>query len=208
MSACTSILLAGRVRTAPEDAEIGFHQPSFPGFSSYALRDAIEKTRAEYLAAGVDALFVGQALATPAEGMWIPGPEELVEARVLTSSDVFVTEGPGAPRRETLTEMRLRRQMKARAEQINDEAPVEVSPSITMERATSSGSTLTQHYRVEIANLNVAVSRATMTRLYRQEICSDVKTALAVSQGGRFVLAYEDGRGRPLFDVTIASCTG
>jgi hypothetical protein len=208
MSACTSILLAGRVRTAPEDAKIGFHQPSFPGLSSYALSDAIEKTRAEYLAAGVNEMFVAQAMATPAQGMWFPGPEELVEARVLTSSDVFVTEGPGAPRRETLTEMRLRRQMKAFAEGINSRGPVRLDPSLTMEGATSSGTTLTQHYRVELQNLNVARSRANMTRSFRQEICSDAKTALAVSQGGRFVLAYKDGKGRPLFDVVIASCTG
>ncbi|HEU0134595.1 MAG TPA: hypothetical protein VFR28_07210, partial [Allosphingosinicella sp.] len=62
MSACTSLLLAGRERMAPEQARIGFHQPSFPGMGAYDLRDAIERTRAEYLAAGVSDSFVSRAL--------------------------------------------------------------------------------------------------------------------------------------------------
>ncbi|HYG46666.1 MAG TPA: hypothetical protein VD846_01880 [Allosphingosinicella sp.] len=207
MSACTSLLLAGRERTAPEQARIGFHQPSFPGMDAYEMGDAIERTRAEYLAAGVDSGFVARALATPAQSMWFPEPDQLIEAKVLTGSDVFVTTRGGERRRETLTEMRLRRQLQAIAAQINARGAVRVNDITTMERASVSGTTLTEHYKIESANLDVAGSRANLTRSYRQEICSNVQTALMVRDGARFVLSYEDGRGRPVLDVRIEKCT-
>jgi hypothetical protein len=77
-----------------------------------------------------------------------------------------------------------------------------------MERASASGTTLTEHYRVETDRLDVAGSRANLTRNYRQEICSNVESALMVREGGRFVLSYKDGRGRPLFDIVVSRCTG
>lgn len=208
MSACTSLLLAGRTRTAPETARIGFHQPSFPGVSAYALRDAIERTRAEYVGAGVEERFVWRALATPAQSMWFPTPEELVEAKVLTGSDVFVLEEGGERRRETLGEMRVRRQMQSIAAQINARGPVRVGPITTMERASASGTTLTEHYRVETERLDVAGSRTNLTRSYRRRVCSNVESALMVREGGRFVLSYKDGRGRPVFDVVVEECGG
>lgn len=207
LSACTSLLLAGRTRTAPETARIGFHQPAFPGLSAYDLREAVERTRAEYLAAGVEDRFVSRALATPAQSMWFPTPEQLIEARVLTGSDVFVTQD-GTRRRETLAEMRVRRQMQAIAAQINARGAVRVDEITTMERASVSGTTLTEHYRIESDRLDVASSRANLTRSYRREICLNVETALMVSEGGRFVLSYKDGRGRPVLDVVIADCAG
>ena len=207
MSACTGLLLAGRTRTAPETARIGFHQPSFPGLNAYELRDGIEKMRAEYLAAGVDERFVQRALVTPAQSMWVPTPEQLVEARVLTASDVFVTDAAGARRRETLGEMRVRRQMKGIAAQINARGPVRVNHITTMERASASGTTLTKHYRVETDRLDVAGSRANLMRSYRREICSKVETVIMVRDGGRFVLSYTDTRGRRVFDVVISSCS-
>jgi hypothetical protein len=206
MSACTSLLLAGRTRTAPETARIGFHQPSFPGVGAYALGDAIERTRGEYLAAGVDRNFAWRALATPAQSMWFPTPEELVEGGVLTGSDVFVADGGGPPRRETLGEMRLRRQMQAAADRINARGRVRLDDVTTMEGASASGPTLTQHYRVKVENLDVAGSRSSLTRSFRQEICSSAESALAVREGGRFVLSYKDGGGRPVFEVVVEEC--
>ncbi|HEX8125099.1 MAG TPA: hypothetical protein VF548_05905 [Allosphingosinicella sp.] len=206
MSACTSLLLAGRTRTAPESARVGFHQPSFPGFNAYELRDAIEETRAEYLAAGVDERFVQRAMTTPAQGIWVPPADLLVEAGVLTGSDVFVTTGEGPSRRETLGEMRVRRQMQSVAAQINAGGPRRVNGFTTMDRVSVSGTTITEHYRIETDRLDVAGSRAALSRSYGREICSKVETALMVREGGRFVLSYRDARGRPLFDVTVEKC--
>lgn len=138
--------------------------------------------------------------------MWFPTPEQLVEAGVLTGSDVFVTGPGGERRRETLVEMRLRRQLQATAAQINARGPVRLDDVTTMEGASASGTTLTQHYRVKTEGLDVAGSRAGLMRSYRREICSSVESALAVREGARFVLSYKDPRGRPVFDVTVEKC--
>ena len=138
--------------------------------------------------------------------MWFPSPEELVQAGVLTGSDLFVAGPDGTRRRETLGEMRLRRQMEGVAARINLRAPIRVDRITTMERATVSGTTLTEHYRIETERLDVAGSRANLTRSYRKEICSRVESALMVREGGRFVLAYADGRGRKVFDVVVEEC--
>ncbi|MEA3054415.1 MAG: hypothetical protein QOG72_3318 [Sphingomonadales bacterium] len=203
MSACTDLLIAGRERTAPERARIGFHQPSFP--TADEVREGIERARAGYLAAGVKRDFAETALATPAQSMWLPDPVELVEANVLTGSDVFVTEG-GERRRETAAEMRLRRNMAATAERINARGPVRLDAFITMERASASGTTLTYHYRVDADRVDVAGSRRGLGQELRRQICSDVDMVLAVREGARFVHSYADSRGRHLLDIAITDC--
>jgi hypothetical protein len=207
MSACTSLLIAGRTRTAPETARIGFHQPSFPGLTSYALGDAVEKTRAEYLAAGLDERFVWRALATPAQSMWFPSPDALIEAKVLTGSDVFVAD-EGGIRRETLQEMRLRRNLQAAAARMNASAPVRLDSLSTLERASASGTTLTQHIRIEIDRVDVAASRRQLTQDLRRQLCSDVETALALREGGRFVYSYSDRTGKRLLEIAVTECNG
>ncbi|HEX8378977.1 MAG TPA: hypothetical protein VF619_00335 [Allosphingosinicella sp.] len=207
MSACVSLLLAGKERTAPEGARIGFHQPSFPGLTAFELRNGIERTRDEYLGAGVDRGFVSRALSTPAEAMWFPSPEELVEANVLTGSGILVTEG-GRTRPETAAEMRLRRGMQRAAARMNASAPVRLDSLTTLERATASGTTLTQHIRIDVERVDVAGSRAQLTRDLSRQICSDAETAVAVSQGGRFAYSYSDKSGRHLLDVAVTRCPG
>ena len=207
MSACTSLLLAGRERTAPEQARIGFHQPSFPGTDAYEMRDAIERTRAEYLAAGVSRDFVWRALATPAESMWFPQPEQLVEANVLTGSPVMVATDDGGSRRETLAEMRVRRQMAAQAASINASGPERLGPITLLERATASGTTLTFHYRLETDETFFSGGgRRQLERNLRRQACSSVDMALAIREGATFVHAYNNSRGRRLAEVAISQC--
>jgi hypothetical protein len=96
MSACTELLLAGRERYADEEARIGFHQPSFPGARPEELRTEIEGMRQDYVAAGVDPAFAWRAISVPAEGMWFPGFEEMLQAGVLTGSAPIVIRGGAA----------------------------------------------------------------------------------------------------------------
>ena len=206
MSACTTLLLAGRVRTAPEAARIGFHQPSFPGLSAYALQDAVEKTRADYLAAGVDQGFVWRALATPAESMWFPPPDLLVEAKVLTGSAVMVATADGGSRRETLAEMRLRRDMSTQAAEINASGPTRLGPMTILQRATASGTRLTYHYRLETEDVFSSEGRRQLARNLRSDACSSVHMALAIREGGTFVHSYSNSRGRQVAEVTINKC--
>ncbi|HEX8225092.1 MAG TPA: hypothetical protein VF605_14840 [Allosphingosinicella sp.] len=206
MSACTSLLLAGRERTAPEQARIGFHQPSFPGTDAYEMRDSIERTRAEYLAAGVSYPFVARALATPAQSMWFPQPDELIEAKVLTGSPVMIATPGGGSRRETLAEMRMRRQLAAEAAQINASGPDRLGPITVMERATASGTTLTFHYRLDTDETGFAGGRQALERILRRQACSSVDMALAIREGAKFVHSYSNRQGRHLADVAITRC--
>ena len=207
MSACTSLLLAGRERTAPEQARIGFHQPSFPGMDAYEMRDAIERTRAEYLAAGVSPPFVSRALVTPAQSMWFPQPDELIEAKVLTGSPVMVATPGGGSRRETLAEMRVRRDMAAQAAAISAAGPERLGPITVMERATASGTTLTFHYRLETDETFFSGGgRRELEQNLRRQACSSVAMALAIREGATFVHAYSNRRGRRLAEVAISRC--
>jgi hypothetical protein len=207
MSACTSLLLAGRERIAPEQARIGFHQPSFPGADVYEMSDAIERARAEYLAAGVSPAFVSRALAAPAQSMWFPEPDVLIEAKVLTGSAVMVSLPGGGSRRETLAKMRLRRDMAAQAAQLNASAPTRLGPITMLERASASGTTLTYHYRLETADTFSADGRRQLERQLRREACSNVVMALAIRNGGKFIHSYRDSRNQRLVEVAISDCS-
>lgn len=205
LAPCTDLLIAGRERTAPERARIGFHQPSFPADDGYGMRKAVERTRADYLAAGVKSDFVERVLATPPQAMWFPDPVRLVEANVLTGSDVFVAKG-GERRRETAVEMRLRRDLAVTAERINATLPRRLSEDTTMLRVSASGTTLTHHYRIDADGIDAAGTQRSLGRQLRREICSNVEMAVAIRQGARFVHSYSDRRGRHAVDIVIAQC--
>lgn len=170
------------------------------------MREAIERTRADYLAAGVSAAFVSRALATPAHSMWFPQPDELVEANVLTGSPVMVATAGGGSRRETLAEMRLRRNFAETAARMNESGPERIGPITTRERTSASGTTFTFHYRLETDASFDRAGRRQLERNLRRLACSNVDMALALRDGGRFVHSYRDRRGRPLVDVAITQC--
>jgi len=203
LSACAHLLIAGRERTAPEQARIGFHWPTFP--TGEGMSEGIERARANYLAAGVKRDFIDRALATPSQNMWFPSPEELVEANVLTGSDVFATKG-GVRRRENAVEMRLRRNLAATAEQINATLPRRLDSVTTMVRVSASGTTLTHHYRIDADRIDAAGTQRGLGRQLRREICSSVEMAVAIRQGARFVHSYSDRRGRHAADIVIEEC--
>lgn len=205
LSPCTDLLMAGRERTAPEQARIGFHQPNFPADDGYGMRKAVNRTRADYLAAGVKRDFVERVLATPPQAMWFPDPVQLVEANVLTGSDVFVAKS-GQRRRETAVEMRLRRNIAATAERINATTPRRLSAETTIVRASASGTTLTHHYRIDADVIDVAGTRRGIGQMLRREICSDVEMVTAIREGARFVHSYSDRRGRHALDIAITEC--
>jgi hypothetical protein len=203
-SACTHLLIAGRERTAPEQARIGFNQPSFRGDDAWE-REGVERARANFLAAGVKREFVDRALATPPESLWVPDPVQLVEANVLTGSDVLVMEG-GERRRETAVEMRLRRNLAATAERMNASGPIRLDADQTMVGVSASGTTLTYHYRVATERVDVAGSRQRLDEQLRRQLCSNVDMAVAVREGARFVHSYSDLSGRHVMDIAITQC--
>ncbi|HMJ93529.1 MAG TPA: hypothetical protein VK472_05480 [Allosphingosinicella sp.] len=209
MSACTDLLVAGRARTAPNRARIGFHQPDFPGISASEREAGIEKWRQRYLDAGVEWGFVWRAMATPASGMWFPTADELVAANVLTSPDIVVTRSGGgghAARPESLSDQRLKADLAAEAARTNKRTPIRLDPQVTLDRAQADGFTLTNFYTVKMANIDIATSRRAVSSSLRQEVCGTPQSQSAVRDGARFVFIYRNPAGRKLFDVSVTEC--
>jgi hypothetical protein len=209
MSACTDLLVAGRARTAPHRARIGFHQPDFPGISGAQRGAGIEKWRQRYLDAGIEWGFVWRAMATPAGSMWFPTPDELVDANVLTSPDIVVTRsgsGGASARPESLSDRRLKSDLAAEAARTNGKVPIRLDSMVTLDRAEAKGFTLTNFYTVEMANIDVPTSRRTMSDSLQREVCGTPQSQAAVRDGARFLFVYRNGAGGQLFQVAVTEC--
>lgn len=85
-SACTFVLIAGRRRVAGPDAQIGFHQPSFPGMGAEDSRLMVEEMRRLYRQGGISDGFLDRVLRVAPQEMWYPAPRELIAARVITEA--------------------------------------------------------------------------------------------------------------------------
>ena len=83
-SSCTLVLLAGRQRSAANEAEVGFHRGRPMGQTRRPRTPPRAEEAALYLDAGLDKAFVDHILATPNDSIWIPTRQELRAAGVLT----------------------------------------------------------------------------------------------------------------------------
>lgn len=89
LSACTYLLLAGKTRTAPESAKVGFHRATFPGITTIGEIYANSRMTAHYRSAGIASWFIDRTMATPPNSMWYPTHQELLEARVLSPDGIL-----------------------------------------------------------------------------------------------------------------------
>ena len=83
-SACTYVFLAGKDRASTPNAQIGFHQPSFPGLDADAQRAATQDMLNVYRAAELPEAFIQRIAKTPPEDIWYPTRDELIAAHVIT----------------------------------------------------------------------------------------------------------------------------
>jgi hypothetical protein len=208
MSACTSVLLAGRERTASQTAQIGFHQPAFPGLSRAEMQGAIEDTRAQYLAAGVDEAFVWRAMATPASDIWVPTPDELVAAHVLTDTEIVVggTRG-GAHARRPAADPALQAQLRMLAARFNATGPVRTDAVTTIDRIEVQGTIVTRYYTLRLPP-GYRMSRPKLAVALRREVCSDPGLARMIGEGVTLVESFRDGAGKPIFNDRVTDCSG
>jgi len=197
-SACTHLLLAGRERSAEPGTPIGFHQPSFPGASRWELSGAIEQMGDDYRRAGVDPAFVERALQTPAQSLWSPPHDELVAARVLTSTEMVV--GGGSER--------LHEDLERYAAEQRALGPQRIDRMTRLESVTARRSTLTFRYAadVDFDAIDVVTSRATFAEGARRQTCADPAAKAAIERGATMVYDYRDRAGKQLFDIRIDEC--
>ncbi len=84
LSACTDAFLQGSKRVLKREARLGFHQPSLPGMAPASLKNVIAKEKKYLQSLGIEKNFIEKALSTPSSDMWMPSPEELLKANVIT----------------------------------------------------------------------------------------------------------------------------
>lgn len=99
-SACVHAFIAGKERILHEGALLGFHHSSFPGLPYKWLKDEDEKTKQDYLDAGISKEFIEKAFSFSGEEMWFPSLQELIDAGVITHAYDGIS----------LTDLRLRTQ--------------------------------------------------------------------------------------------------
>jgi hypothetical protein len=199
LSACTFILLAGRERTADRFARIGFHQPSFPGWTENERRMGIREMADDYRNAGLDERFVARAIETPSEDMWMPPHAALAEARVLTAKDTDVS---GVPR--------LFREMEALAKRLNESLPVQIDRTTRFDSVEAYGPTLVHNLTVQRprAAIDRPLARSVIGPAVLREVCSAEANLDAMEDGAEFVFVYRDAEQSPLFQITLGSCGG
>lgn len=87
-SACTLAFAGGNPRGMAGDAQLGFHEPAFPGIDRRQMQFLLREDKALLRRAGVKATFIEQAFTVDHSDMWYPEPRELLSAR-------FITQEPG-----------------------------------------------------------------------------------------------------------------
>lgn len=94
-SACTLAYAGGKERLIAKDANLGFHQYSFPGAKARDFLSEYEKDKQDWLSRGFANDFVNRAFSTPNNEMWKPTHRELFLAGFVTgypeSDDVAAT---------------------------------------------------------------------------------------------------------------------
>ncbi|MGB8401585.1 GYF domain-containing protein [Bradyrhizobium sp.] len=85
MSACTIAFAGGGRRILRNGAVLGFHAPSFPGWTEAELAEASKDQKDIFAVAGFDRKFVDQALSTPNTELWKPASSVLLQANVITA---------------------------------------------------------------------------------------------------------------------------
>jgi hypothetical protein len=83
-SACTIAFMGGLQRYLAPGAKLGFHRGSFPGVTDKELDQENDADRRWLIGIGVPAWFADRADSTPSSSIWLPTPDELWQAGVIT----------------------------------------------------------------------------------------------------------------------------
>jgi len=206
MSACTLLLLAGRERAATANAQIGFHQPQFPGLSGSEQGILNSDLRELYIKAGVDPGFLDKALSVAPDSMWFPSVDDLLSAKVITTSPIVVR-----ARSKLESEMRdqqLQRYLDYTAGQLNAAGSVRLDKVTTRVGARTTPHTLTIRFRLDAqaSQINAGLAKRNLGPGLAKQVCGDRKGRLAVDAGATFVFSYFDRKGVQAFAIPVSNC--
>jgi hypothetical protein len=196
-SACTLLLLAGKERSAHKLAQIGFHQPDFPGLSEAERTTIIAANRRDYIAAGVDSAFVDYAMKVPPNDMWYPSHGEMIEAGVITGSA-----GAGDADDQKLRAMLQRMERESRAD-----VGKMVDEITRLDGIQLAGNELRVRYGLtrRFSPAEASQLERNLRRNLQQTFCESARETL-VRMGAQFSFDYADSDGRKVATVKIDRC--
>jgi GYF domain 2 len=84
LSAAALVLISGKDRRIAKGTRVGFHRGSLPGATLYQKRVIENLDRKVMRDAGVSEQFINRVLATPADKIWYPEPNEMISAGAIT----------------------------------------------------------------------------------------------------------------------------
>jgi len=198
-SACTFLLLAGKDRSAHRFAQIGFHQPDFPGISDRERTTIIADNRADYVTAGIEPGFLAEAMATPPEEMWYPTHEVLVEAGALTAQEITV----GSAK---FDQARLQELLTKIVEDTNRGRGTMLDDMTRLEGASLAGTKMRVRHRLtQSLKTSMTEFKSGMHAMLEEDICGSPRRSM-VEMGASFGYDYDDRSGKPVLSVTIDKC--
>ena len=196
-SACTLLFLAGAERTASTLAEIGFHQPDFPGLSAQDREQIIQSNREDYRASGISEAFIDRIMATPPEKMWYPTGAELTEAGVLNAIVIG---------RRDSEQSRLNQVLKQAETNINSRRGTMVDKVTLLEGARLAGRLIVVNYVITTpVRISPSQVSARLAPAIRKEICEGPDGPM-INAGGQYRFDYRDKTGRLIGEVMIDHC--
>ena len=201
ISACTIILLAGKERMASRLANIGFHQPDFPGMDGPMRAEMIAGNSEIYREAGIAQPFIDRVMSTPPANVWYPSYDQLMQSGVLTSDAEIVIGGKPA-------DDPVVRAIQREADNSKSQLPLRIDDMTQLVGVTANGRTLGLAYRVSGPNdlrTSPAV-RARLTRAVIAQSCSAPQMRRFVDAGATLALTYSDQSGAKLVGIDVDHC--
>ncbi len=201
VSACTIILLAGNDRMASHLAQIGFHQPDFPGMDGAMRAEMIGANSAIYRKAGIAQSFIDRVMTTPPADVWFPTFDELMQAGVLTSDEEIIVGSKPAVDSVALA-------LKHEAEASKSQLPVRIDQVTQLVDVASTGRTLALTYRVS-GPTDFARNSAIKTKVTQSIIagsCSTPQMRRFVDAGATLALNYLDKSGKKFLGIEVKQC--
>lgn len=102
LSACAIVFMGGVQRTVLPGGKLGFHRDRDQFDSQLTVNDTNDTDRDTLVGNGVATWFADRAYSTPSETMWVPSPDDLQRAHVVTEvADVTVAAASTAQPPET-----------------------------------------------------------------------------------------------------------
>jgi hypothetical protein len=198
-SACTLLFLAGTERSSSPLAQIGFHQPNFPGLSAEGRQQMIQNNSQDYRAAGMSDAFVARIMATPPEKVWYPTYAEMTEAGVVNSVSVSRKRDPRESARLELALDQATKNINARRGNMIDNVTQLKGALVRNGRIVVD---LLVTKQLPITPVQMANK---MLPVLRDKLCSGPDAEL-IAAGGKYEFDYRYQSGREAGTVVVEHC--